>query len=57
MAPTSLSRTYDKFQGEQQLVCENTPALKIPPSPEFSGGTVTVPNCTYYATASKHVCP
>jgi hypothetical protein len=42
VAPTSLSRTYDRFQHEQQLVCENTPALTIPASPEFSGGTVTV---------------
>lgn len=57
VAPTSLSRTYAEFQHQQQLVCENTPALTIPASPEFSGGTVTVPNCTYYASSGKHVCP
>jgi hypothetical protein len=57
LSPTALSRTYARFQSEQQLVCEDTPELTIPASPEFSGGTVTVKNCTYYADSSKHVCP
>jgi hypothetical protein len=56
LAPTALTLTYSGFQTAQQLVCENTPELTIPASPQFSGGKVTVPNCTYYIDANRHVC-
>ena len=58
LSPTPLSRTYKEFTQKQLLVCQPTGPLTIPPSPEYGGGTVSVPNCTYYGAPRRGlVCP